>query len=78
MAPISVPQHHMPPSVSWGIPPYFVPEGYQPVVEVPMAQPVMFVSPPVVHVAPYVEELVFYADQSETVGVYKRMDEFQD
>lgn len=38
----------------------------------------MSVPPPVVHVIPYVEELVFHAYQSESVGVYERMDEFQD
>lgn len=43
-----------------------------------MAQPVMLVSPPVVHVVPYIEEPIFHADQSETVGVYEMMDEFQD
>lgn len=58
------------------MPPNFLREGYQP--EVPVAQPVMSVPPPVVHVVPYVEEPVFHADQSENVGGYKRMDEFQD
>ncbi|XP_050909228.1 uncharacterized protein LOC127123004 [Lathyrus oleraceus] len=43
-----------------------------------MAQSVMSVPPPVVHVAPYVKEPIFHADQSETVGVYERMNEFQD
>ena len=32
----------------------------------------------VVHDTPYVEELVFHADHSESVGVYERMDGFQD
>lgn len=50
----------------------------QPVVEIPIAKPVMSIPPLVVHVAPYVEEPVFHADQSEIVGVYERMDEFQD
>lgn len=58
------------------MPHHFVPEGYQLVVEVPMAQPVMSVPPPVVHVAPYVEEAISHYGQSETVGVYERMDEF--
>lgn len=31
-----------------------------------------------VHATPYVEEHVFHADQSESVGVYEMMDEFQD
>lgn len=31
-----------------------------------------------VHVAPYVEEPIFHVDQSETMGAYERMDEFQD
>lgn len=38
----------------------------------------MLVLPPVVHVVPYGEEHVFHADQIEIVGVYERMDEFQD
>lgn len=38
----------------------------------------MFVPALVVHVVPYVEELVFHADQSEIIGVYELMDEFQD
>ena len=38
----------------------------------------MSVPPLVVHVVPYVEEPVFHADQSETVGFYERIDEFQD
>lgn len=56
----------------------FVPEEYQPAVEVLMAQPVISVPPLVVHDVSYVEELVFHADQREVVGVYERMDEFQD
>ena len=31
-----------------------------------------------VHVVPYVKESIFHAEQSEIVGVYERMDEFQD
>lgn len=68
----------MPSGFPWGMPPNFVLKGYQSVVEVPMAQPIMLVPPPMVHVVPYVKELVFHADQSETVGVYERIDEFQD
>lgn len=75
MAPVSAPQHHMPSGFPWGMPPNFVPEGYQPAIEVPMDQPVMSVPPPVVHDVPYVKEPVFHADQSEIVGVYERMDE---
>lgn len=58
------------------MPPNFVPEGYQP--KTPVAQPVMSVPPPMVHTIPYIEEPVFHTDQSKTVGVYERMDEFQD
>ena len=76
VAPINAPQHHIPSGFPWGMPPNFVPKGYQP--EVPVAQPVMSVPPPMVHVVPYVKEPVFHPDQSETVGVYERMDEFQD
>ena len=67
----------MSPSFPWGMPPNFEPEGYKPTIEVPVAQPVMFVPPPVVHATLYVEELVFHADPSENVSVYERMDECQ-
>ena len=58
------------------MPSNFVPEEYQPTIEIPVAQLIMSIPPPVVHVAPYVEEPIFHADQSETFGVYERMDEF--
>lgn len=48
------PQHHMPPGFPWGMPLNFVPGGYQPAVEIPVAQPIMYVSPLVVHATPYV------------------------
>ncbi|XP_050897015.1 uncharacterized protein LOC127103815 [Lathyrus oleraceus] len=67
MAPVNSPQHHMPTSFPWGMPPNFVPEGYQPDIEVPMAQPMMSVPPLVVHVVPYIEETVFHDDQSEAI-----------
>lgn len=38
----------------------------------------MSVPPPVVHVVPYVEEPVFHSDQSETIGAYEGIYEFQD
>lgn len=38
----------------------------------------MSVPPLVVHVVSYVEEPVFHTNQSESVGVYERMNEFQD
>lgn len=78
VAPVSFLQHYMSPSFPWGMPHHFVPKGYQPIVEVPMAQVVMFVLPLVVHVAPYVEEPIFHDNQSEIVGVSERMDKFQD
>lgn len=62
----------MPLGFSWGMPPNFVPKGYQPVVKVPFSQPFMFVPPPVVHATPYLEEPVFHVDQSESVGVYQK------
>lgn len=34
---VSAPQHHMPHGFPWRMPPNFVPEGYQPAVEVPIA-----------------------------------------
>ncbi|XP_050908568.1 uncharacterized protein LOC127122242 [Lathyrus oleraceus] len=67
MDPVSAPHHQMPPSFPWGMPHHIVPKGYQPDVEVPVAQPVMSVPPLVVHVAPYMEEPAFRADQSENV-----------
>lgn len=78
MAPVNVPQHHMPSGFPWGMPYKFVLEGYQPAVEVHMAQPMMAVPPLVVHTIPYVEEPIFHTDQSGTIGVYEIMDEFQD
>ncbi|XP_050896210.1 uncharacterized protein LOC127102938 [Lathyrus oleraceus] len=78
MAPVNASHHHMPLSFPWGMPHNFVPEGYQLDVEVPMDQPVIFIPPLVVHDTPYVKEPIFHADQSETVGVYERMNEFQD
>ena len=78
VAPVSALYHHMPIGFPLGMPPNFVPKGYQPTIEVPMAQPMMSVPPSVVHVIHYVEESVFHANQSETVGVYERMDESQD
>lgn len=38
----------------------------------------MSVPPPVVHASPYMEEPIFHDDQSESVGVYERMYEFED
>ena len=78
MAPVSAPQHHMPHGFPWGMHPHFVAEGYQFIVEVPMAQPFIYVPPSVVHVAPYVERHIFHVDQSEIVGIYERIDDFQD
>lgn len=68
----------MPPGFHWDMPPHFVPEGYQPTINIPIAQPVMCLPPPMVHAAPCVEEPIFHADQSQTVGVYEMMDESQD
>ena len=62
VAPVNAPQHHMPFGFPLGMPSNFVPEWYQPIVEVPMAQPVMSIPPPVVHAAPFVEEPIFHAD----------------
>ncbi|XP_050909093.1 uncharacterized protein LOC127122859 [Lathyrus oleraceus] len=75
MAPISVPQHHMPPSFPWGMPPNFVPEGYQP--EVPVAQPVMSVPPTVVHIVPYVKEPIFHADKARLLVFMRILHKFK-
>jgi hypothetical protein len=66
----------MPSGFPWGMPPNFVSEGYQP--EVPVAQPVMYVPHLMGRTVPYVEEPFLHTDQSETIGVYERRDEFQD
>lgn len=60
------------------MPPHFVLEGYQPAIEVPVAHPIMYVPSPMVNATPYAEEPVFHGDQSESVGVFDRMDGFQD
>lgn len=62
VAPVSAPQHHMSYCFPWSMPPNFVPDGYQPAFEVHMAQLIMSVPPPVVHVVPYVEEPVFHVE----------------
>lgn len=76
MAPVSALHHQMPPGFPWGMPPHFGPEGYRPTIEVLVVQSVMSVPPPMVHATPCVEEPVFHVDQSESVVVYERMDEF--
>ncbi|KAI5420071.1 hypothetical protein KIW84_044025 [Lathyrus oleraceus] len=67
----------MPFGLPWGMPSNFVLEGYQPVVELLMAQPVMLVPPPMVHDVPYVEEHVFHADQSETIPHKFKVPDFE-
>lgn len=57
---VSAPYQYMPYGFAWGMPPNFMPEGYQP--EVLVTQLVMFVGPHVVHVVPYIEESSFHAD----------------
>ena len=71
MAPVSASQHHMPYGFPWGMPLNFVPEGYQPVIEVRMDQPVMLLPPPVVHAAPYVEEPVFMLTREKLLASMK-------
>lgn len=78
VASVSASQHQMPPGFPWGMLHSFAPKGYQPTIKVLISQPIMSILPPVVHATPYVEETIFHVDQSESVGVYERMDEFQD
>ncbi|XP_050915933.1 uncharacterized protein LOC127131033 [Lathyrus oleraceus] len=48
VAPVSALRHQMPPSFPWGMPSHFVPEGYPPVFEFLVAQPIMYVPPPMI------------------------------
>ena len=87
MAPtINVPQYSMPASFPWGMPPSFVPEGYQPpppfsevpIPVIPAVQPMMSTPPPVVHTVPFAEEQLYHAEPSESLGMNERLDDFQD
>lgn len=82
VAPIITPRHRMPREYPWGMPSNFMPEGYNHIAnEIPQLvqpmQPMMIVTPLVVHDAPYVEESLYHAKPSEVVEAYDRMDEFQ-
>ena len=85
MAPaVNVPQYLMPAGFPWGMPPSFVPEGYQPphplpeIPVVPAIQPVMSTPPPVVHTVPFAEEQLYHVEPSESLGMNDRLDDFQD
>ena len=56
----------------------FIPGNYRPQdAEEPRHTAVMSVPPPVMHITPLAKQN-FYAAPSEGMGVYERMDEFQD
>ena len=69
--------NQMPQGYPWGMPYNFTPEGYQPAVEVPFAQPMMTIPQPVTHVLPQ-EDQVYHTAASDVPDVYERMDGFQD
>lgn len=60
----------------WGMPENFIPEGYQPAVEVTPKNLSIFTNvSPVIHSAPHVEEQVYHGTDP---GLNDRMDDFQD
>ncbi|XP_050916729.1 uncharacterized protein LOC127131881 [Lathyrus oleraceus] len=79
VTPINSPQYQMHTNFPWGIPPNYIPEGYRPQVpEAHVVPVVMFVPPPMIHTTPYHEEPIFHTTLSESMGVYEKMDYFQD
>ena len=79
VAPVNAPQYQMHPNFPWGIPPNYTLEGYRPQVpKAPIVPTVMSVPPPMIHTTPYHEEPVFHATPSESMGVYDKIDDFQD
>src|SRR4051812_9854099 len=88
-----IPQYTMPPDRPWGMPYNFTPEGYiPPASEVPRATTMGFTqqnaeiprsavmaSPrPIMHTFPPSGGQVYHHAPSEDVGVYERLDEFQE
>ncbi|KAI5396117.1 hypothetical protein KIW84_062351 [Lathyrus oleraceus] len=63
----------------WGMPPYFMTEGFAPTfASMPASSPVMSVPPPVVHTLPHVEDTIYHSEPSEGPDVYEKMDERKD
>ncbi|CAK8565583.1 unnamed protein product [Lathyrus sativus] len=80
--------YSMPPGFPWGMPPYFTPAGYRPLVPevpavttvqaIPAITVVMTSAPPRVNITPHIlDEPIFHRVPSETVGLEERMDGFQ-
>lgn len=66
------------------MPPNYIPENFNPTIkaplvnQVPLVQPVMVITPLVVHDVPQVEDHSYHTSPSENPDVYERMKEFQD
>lgn len=77
-------QNQMPTGYLWGMAPNYMPENFNHATESPLVnqvspdQPVMVTPPPVVHIVPQVEDLIYHTSASENLDFYERMDEFQD
>ena len=70
-------RYQLPPGYPWGMPPNFTPAGFIPTTQNPLA--VMTTAPPVMHTIPYADEQIYHGTApSESVGIYDRMDDFQD
>lgn len=62
----------------WGMPKFYVPEGYAPTIA-PMSTSRLVMSiPPVVHVMPRVEETIYHSESSEVPDMYEKMYEMND
>lgn len=77
-------QNEMPAVYPWGMPPNYMPENFNPTTEaplvnqVPLVQPVMVITPPVVHVVTQVQDLIYHTAPSKNSYVYERTEEFYD
>ena len=70
-------RYQMPPGYPWGMPPNFIPAGFNPTTQNPLA--VMTTKPPIMHTIPYAEEQVYHGTApSESMGIYDKMNDFQD
>lgn len=79
VAPVNAPQYQMHPNFPWGMPPNYVPEGYcSQVLESLIVPAVTSVPPPMIHITPYQEDPIFHATPCDSMGVYEKMNEFQD